>query len=214
MAPLANAKSPTARRVYSYIRFSTPEQKHGDSKNRQDSDAKKWADRNGYEFDEKLRDEGLSAFHGHHRKKGALGRFLAAVKAGQVPPGSILAVENIDRLGREGTKDTLQRIIFELWDGNITVQTLSPEEEYPPDCGNQPKFLGLLICLQRAYDESKRKSEMITKSRDTARSNARQEGKILTSRAPAWLTVVDKEFQPIPAASRTIKRIFEVLRGI
>ena len=93
-------------------------------------------------FDESLRmtDRGLSGYHGLHRTKGVLGTFLRCVENGEVIPGSILVVENIDRLSREGAIKTLQQIIFKLWDRGITLQTLSPEESYEPGCGNDPKF--------------------------------------------------------------------------
>ncbi len=45
-----------------------------------------------------LRDEGLSAFHQHHVKQGALGIFLRAVDDGRIPHGSVLVVEGLDRL--------------------------------------------------------------------------------------------------------------------
>src|SRR5262245_15692237 len=98
----------TTPRVYSYARFSTPEQKVGYSKQRQIEAAEAWAKRNGYHLDGSLRmtDEGLSGFHGLHRTKGALGKFLGAVENGRVPPDSILLVENMDRLGREGPSKT------------------------------------------------------------------------------------------------------------
>src|SRR5690242_14410049 len=84
--------------VYSYIRFSTPEQKLGDSLRRQVEAAKGWAARRGLQFDETLRDEGKSAYRGTHRTKGHLGRFLSRVENGEVPKGSVLVVENTDRL--------------------------------------------------------------------------------------------------------------------
>ena len=40
------------------------------------------------------------AFHQRHVKKGALGVFLKAVEDGQVPAGSFLVVEGLDRLSR------------------------------------------------------------------------------------------------------------------
>src|SRR5688500_10462942 len=91
-------------RVYSYIRFSTPEQALGDSERRQLDKARAWAEKHGNEFDDSLRiaDRGRSAYKGDHRKKGALGEFLERVRTGEVTPGSILVVEDIDRLSREG----------------------------------------------------------------------------------------------------------------
>src|SRR5882757_2817482 len=90
-------------RVYSYLRFSDPQQRDGDSTRRQDDEAKRYADKHGLVLDTALRmtDEGLSGYHGAKKKKGALGAFLVKVEDGEVPVGSILLVENVDRLSRE-----------------------------------------------------------------------------------------------------------------
>lgn len=207
-------------RVYSYIRFSTKEQKLGDSERRQLDDARAWAKREGAELDETLTDEGLSGYHGHHRTKGNLGRFLAAVEVGTIPPGSTLLVENLDRLGREGPKKMLQEIIFKLWDRDLALQTLSPEETYEPGCDNDPKFLALLLYLQRAWEESKRKSDIGFANWKRKREKARN-GIIATGKCPAWLEVVEDEptkarsFEVILEAAQTIRTIFNwKLQGI
>ena len=73
---------PTA---YSYIRFSTPEQRKGDSLRRQLEDSQKWADEHGYViWTNKLRDEGRSAYHGDHLERGALGQFSKKVEDGRI----------------------------------------------------------------------------------------------------------------------------------
>ncbi len=63
------------RRVYSYIRFSTPEQAKGHSLQRQLDYTRRFADEHGLYLDDSLtlRDEGLSAYHQAHIKRGALG---------------------------------------------------------------------------------------------------------------------------------------------
>ncbi len=69
-------------KCYSYSRFSSPEQKKGDSLRRQNEYAEKWAQKNGFELDDTLRmqDEGLSAFRGAHITRGALGQYLDLVE--------------------------------------------------------------------------------------------------------------------------------------
>jgi len=163
-----------------------------------------------------LIDAGKSAFHGHHRTEGKLGDFLSAVESGKVSRGSILLVENIDRLSREGALSTLKDIIFKLWDQGITLQTLSPEETYEPNCNDSGKWMGLLFCMQRAQEESQRKSDLIRASRDRGRVLAREQKKILTSRAPAWMYVDDqKTFQAIPEAADVVRLIFDLrLKGV
>lgn len=215
MAKAKAEKAINAPRVYSYVRFSTPEQELGDSERRQVDKAKAWAVRKGLTFDESLSDRGLSGFHGVHRTHGAMGHFLERVVAGQVPTGSIIVVENSDRLGREGPAKMLQGIIFKLWDNGISIVTLSPEETYDPGCDGSPKFIGLLIYLQRAYDESKRKSEVITDARESARRRAREDGTTLTKQLPAWLRDKDGQRIPIPEAAATIELMFDLkLKGL
>lgn len=205
-----------AARVYSYLRFSTPEQALGDSERRQLEAARAWAKRKGLELDESIKpDRGLSGYHGHHRKHGNLGDFLALVESGGVARGSILLVENIDRLGREGVSATLRQIIFKLWDNDITLQTLSPEESYEPGSDESPKFLALFLYMQRARDESAQKSYRIRAARDRARVAAHEEKRVLTKMCPAWLRVVNKQFEVIPEAAETIRMIFELkLQGM
>src|SRR5687767_14004210 len=69
---------------FSYVRFSTPEQKEGDSLRRQTEAAKSWCKRNGVRLDESttLHDLGKSAYLGDHRKnpdRFALAAFLQMV---------------------------------------------------------------------------------------------------------------------------------------
>lgn len=207
-------------KIYSYIRFSTDEQALGDSERRQLDNAKRWADSKGLELDKTLTliDRGVSGFKGAHRTKGCLGRFLDAVKCSKVPSGSILLIENPDRLSREGFCATLRNIIFQLWDHGITLQTLSPEATYKPGCDNDPSFIALMIYLQRAQDESQRKSERIRTARNQARRDAQENKQVLTGRVPAWLipTYESKgskkrvvKLSVIPDAVATIRRIFQ-----
>jgi DNA invertase Pin-like site-specific DNA recombinase len=207
-------------RVYSYVRFSTPEQRMGDSERRQLEAAREWAKRKGYELDELTPDRGLSGFHGHHRTRGAFGKFLAMSEADRVPRGSTLVVENVDRLGREAPADALQEVIFKLWNRGVTIQTLSPEEIYEPGCSKSPKFIVLIILLQRAYDESQRKSERIKAVRAEERRQAREEGRKITGRVPHWIRVTwDRSnpkrpkiarMDPIPEAAAAVRRIFQM----
>lgn len=81
-------------KAYSYIRFSTPEQQHGDSFRRQSELSQKYAQAHGLTLDEKLtyRDLGVSAFDKSNVRNGELGAFLRAVDSGAVEPGSYLLV--------------------------------------------------------------------------------------------------------------------------
>ncbi|MBL7644656.1 MAG: recombinase family protein [Candidatus Hydrogenedentes bacterium] len=203
-------------RVYSYIRFSTPEQEKGDSLRRQREWRDNYVNANGYHLDTsfKLLDKGRSAFKGEHlRGKGTLGIFLDAVKSGMVPSGSILLVESIDRLTRLEPIEAIEMVCFGLLKHGITVKTTVAE--YPPDAVNDGRIHGLIAEIQRAYQESKRKSELIGAARETARQKARDEKKIITAQCPAWLTKEGDKFVVIPEAEEAIRRLFDLkLKGL
>lgn len=86
-------KSPKA---YSYVRFSTPKQAQGDSYRRQIQQAKDYCVAHNLALDDKtIEDFGVSAFRGSNRTDGALGRFIDAVKSGEIERGSYLLVESV-----------------------------------------------------------------------------------------------------------------------
>lgn len=201
-----------AQKVYSYSRFSTPEQAAGDSERRQYDAAKKYADENGLVFDESLRmtDRGLSGYHGVHRKKGALGAFLEKVKSGEVPKGSILVVENIDRLGREEVVEALETIVFGLIKHGITIRTTNPEGEYTRESLRSHGIYKLIVDIERAHGESDRKSELGRATWTHKRKQARKGMTVLTSRAPAWLRLVDGRFEVIPEAAEAVRMVFDL----
>lgn len=195
----------------------------GDSERRQLEAAEKYANDKGVQLDETLKDEGRSGYHGEHKKKGALGRFLIRVKNGngEIPKNSILLVENIDRLGREPILDAFETVTSLIKNG-VNIQTLVPYEFYDIKSVNSYLIYQLIGQMQRAHEESKRKSDLVSQAREKARRDARETGKKLTARCPAWLdTVRDSDddrlidFKINPDAQETIKTIFDLkLKGI
>ncbi|MCG5246896.1 recombinase family protein [Methylorubrum sp. B1-46] len=115
-------------KAYSYIRFSRPEQLRGDSLRRQTEAANKWAAKRGVVIDESLRDLGVSALRGANRIKGALGRFHDLVEKGQVPAGSYLIVESLDRLSRKAVGEVLPDFMLLINAGIVIVTLLNRQE--------------------------------------------------------------------------------------
>lgn len=117
-------------KVYSYLRFSDPRQALGNSADRQLHYAQQWAKTKGLLLDESLslKDEGLSAYHQHHVKQGALGVFLRAVEAGRIKNGSVLVVEGLDRLSRAEPIQA-QAQLAQIINAGITVVTASDGRE-------------------------------------------------------------------------------------
>ena len=200
-------------KAFSYLRFSTPEQAKGDSLRRQTDLRDDWLRRHpDAELDTSLRmtDLGVSAFKGKHRSdKAALGRFVAEVEAGRVPPGSYLLVENLDRLSREDVDDALE-LLLSLTRRGIKVVQLSPVEVVYQKPVEPMKLLMGIMEMSRGNSESLMKAERVGKAREKARELARTERRVLTARCPAWLRVVDGEFQVIPEAAKAIGELFRL----
>jgi DNA invertase Pin-like site-specific DNA recombinase len=199
-------------KAYSYIRFSTPEQRKGDSLRRQIKGAEAWAKKHGVELDNTLKpDEGFSAFNGHHRTKGALGEFLRLVESSKIPKGSILIVESLDRLSREQVLDALGQFT-QIISRGIKVVTLSDGMEYSEESinANFGQLLMSIVIMSRAHEESATKSKRLKEAWETKRKNIQKEK--LTKRCPAWLKLSEDrtEYKPIDIREQTIRDIFRM----
>lgn len=201
--------------AYSYIRFSAKEQERGDSIRRQLALRDAWLERHpGITLDESLtlRDLGVSAFRGLHRKGDthALGQFLRLVETGRVAPGSVLLVENLDRLSREDELAATHMFTGLLLAG-ITVVQLEPETVFDRDA-DQLAIMRAVLELGRAHAESARKSVRVSAAWDEKKRRAGEDGKPITAKAPAWLELVDDKFQFRPGALELLRRMVTMCR--
>ena len=149
--------------VFSYIRFSHPDQAKGDSLRRQTEAARAWCARNGLCLDESttLRDLGKSAYTGKHRSnpdRHALAAFLKLVEQGRVPRGSFLVIENLDRLSREDERSAL-RLWMDILDQGVNIVQLHPETIFRHEKSDMMDIMRAIIELSRGHGESARKSE-------------------------------------------------------
>ncbi len=199
------------QKAYSYIRFSTLEQKKGDSLRRQMQGAEDWAKEHDYILDDRMKDEGLSAFKGDHKIKGSLGRFLKLVKAGKIEKESVLIVESMDRLSREPYLTAFDQL-RELTKCGVRVVTLDPVGDYTEK--NLSENIGGLMSaisdMDRAHRESSLKSKRLKSTWEAKRSNINN--KVLTNRCPAWLKRSEdwKEYEKIKDRCLLIKKIFKL----
>lgn len=208
----------TTPKVFSYLRFSTPEQAMGDSKRRQVEAARDWAEERGLTLDDELADEGVSGFRGANtRDDAALGSFLAAVQAGDVPRGSILVVESLDRLSRDFILEA-QNVLTSLLIAGITVVTLGDRREYSRESvnANPTDLLVSMLVLMRANEESETKAKRLRASWVAKRRDAAACGKRMTATCPAWLEASSNGtgFLVLPDRAAVVRRIFtETLAG-
>jgi DNA invertase Pin-like site-specific DNA recombinase len=195
--------------VYAYIRWSTDEQAKGDSERRQTEGARKYAERQGWQLSDEviITDAGLSAFTGENVSRGNLGRLLKDVEAGKIPKGSVILVENLDRLSREGI-DLCRDIIRTFTKADIEVRTINDGIIY------NAKTFGLIehvmsgVKSYLAKDESDKKSGRVRDAWETKRTQAKTQP--LTKRCPAWLRLLENgKFEVLEDRSKVVRQIFE-----
>jgi DNA invertase Pin-like site-specific DNA recombinase len=200
-------------KVYSYSRWSTPEQAKGDSFRRQAEAAQRWAERHGYILDDTLRitDEGISAFRGSNALDGGLSRFLEACRKNLIEPGSFLLVESLDRISRMPPRKA-QRLIDDIVDNEVTIVTLNDDQHYTSTrLDNDPTALLIAMMVSwRAHEESKTKGRRVAAAWDEKRRRVRANpSERLTRRGPSWLIpTVEGGWSAHPAKSATVQRIF------
>lgn len=197
-------------KAYSYIRMSRPEQLKGDSLRRQLEASRRYAEQNGLELDDQLQDLGLSAYHGDHRERGALGAFLALVEQGKVPRGSLLIVESLDRLSRQTVLDALQQFTS-LINAGVEIVTLTDAQRYSRATisADWAKLLVSLTVMARAHEESATKARRLSAAWENKRAKAVAKLQPMTARCPAWICLVDGKYQLIPERAAIVRRIFE-----
>lgn len=204
--------------VYSYTRFSDPRQGAGQSSERQNDLAAKWAASRGLVLDASLsmHDEGLSAYHQRHVKTGALGVFLAAVQAGRIPVGSFLIVEQLDRLSR-AEPQVAQAQLTQIIMAGITVVTTKDKKEYSRKGfkENSMDLVMSLLVMIRAHEESERKSQLVTASIRILCERwqaGTYRGIIRNGTDPAWLKRVGDQWEFVPERVAAVQTAIDLYR--
>jgi len=195
----------------SYVRYSSVGQSDGDSVRRQSEATEAYCRKHGLTLTDKFRlqDSGKSAFHGLNRNAtSALGQFEKQVAAGEIPKGTVLIVENLDRLSRAEISEALALLLGLIRNG-IEIVALSDNERKYTKAGvdaNPMELVMSIMVLSRAHDESKTRSYRIKASWHNRKKLA-MEGKHINIQLPGWLENRDGKYVLDIAKAKTIKRI-------
>jgi DNA invertase Pin-like site-specific DNA recombinase len=202
-------------KAFSYVRFSTPDQAKGASYDRQIEAAQAYARERGLELAETTyKDLGVSAFRSQNAQTGALWAFLKAVKDGEVPSGSFLLVESIDRLTRDNILEA-QSLFGLIINSGITLVTLLDRREYSREkiIANPPELIVSIAIMMRGHEESATKSRRMADvyKRKRGAASAGTIGKPFTKMLPAWLRWSDDKgaIEVIPERAAVIQSVFE-----
>ena len=162
-----------------------------------------------------LVDRGLSAFHGRHRSRGALGAFICAAEAGQIPHGSVLVVEDLDRFSRE-TASHAEELLHALFKQELALGILRDDVVVDRQLYDEPSSLGLRVMLMTrrdaAHDYSRKLSGRISdvwqrRQRDWIEHRKPYLGK---GSRPEWLSDDGAKFIEIKKAVHLVQRIFKL----
>jgi DNA invertase Pin-like site-specific DNA recombinase len=205
-----SAKTTTVRRAFRYARVSNKSQVDGFGLDRQMEDTRAMCRRHGWVLDDQVfTDDGLSAFTGSNVRAGELGVFIDLVKSGRIPVGSILIVENTDRLSRLPASDA-NAVITSIVNAGIDIATTKPEAIYTRSNINQlATWLPLQVQQCLAHEESLKKSERLLDAWKRKR-DALAEGKKLRKKGPWWLRVSadGKTWVQKPKEVAVVRQIF------
>lgn len=204
--PDAMPRNPAA---YAYIRFSTDDQRKGHSLERQIANVRAFAEARGLPpLDvQSFRDEGVSAFRGTNDTKGALGKFLDRVKAGDIGEGDWLVLENLDRLSRRSLEEAFP-LLTSITNAGVTVATVNDGAIYKRGGFDFATFMRAGLAQELAHQESKKKSERLCAV--WAAKRAKLAERKLTARCPGWLKLSEdkKTFTVIPERAKVVRRVF------
>ncbi|MEI9406936.1 recombinase family protein [Mesorhizobium argentiipisi] len=178
---------PQPIRAYSYIRMSTDTQLHGDSRRRQLELSERYAEKHGLELVEEFRleDIGVSAFRGANLSiDSSLGRFLQIVRKGEVPAGSYLLLESLDRLSRQDVFTSLS-LFTDIIKAGIKIVTLADDQVYTSEKTDFSQLVVSLAIMSRAHEESQTKSRRLAEAWTNKRRTVNDSK--LTAISPSWL---------------------------
>lgn len=190
MTPTKQPKPTSPKgKVYSYVRFSSAAQELGSSLVRQYELTRQWATQNGYEIDDNLKfeDLGVSGFKQDARREG-LERLLAAIDAGYIKSGDVVAIERLDRLSRAGLARS-QQLLNSILSRGVNVVAVEEGLFLNKDSPNVfNDVLRVLLAAELANRQSVEKSKRVKDAKRRQRAAA-AEGKVIRKRLPIWLTM-------------------------
>ena len=176
--------------AYVYVRFSTTQQEPGSSKDRQLESCRTFIRERGWQEVEVVYDLGVSAWKGAHLSSGNLGKFASRLRTGEIPAGSVIVVEQIDRLSRQEARKT-QRWIEDICDLGYKIATAADGRVYDAQSlnANLADLLLILVQGQAANDYVETLSRRAKGSIQKRLKDARETGAVAYGNVPGWLKV-------------------------
>ena len=213
----ASSELDAPRLAFSYLRVSDPKQARDGrvGLDRQEESFLPFCERHGLTpSPEALIDKGRSAYHGTHRKKGALGRFIEAAEAGQIPEGSVLVVDDLSRFSRE-TASLAEELLHRLWKTGCALGVVAElDRVITRDVYDKDDWVGTVLQINRRIvnRDSAEKSRKISdvwqrRQRDWLEHRKPYLGK---GSRPEWLSDDGISFVEIEKSVELVQRMFRL----
>jgi DNA invertase Pin-like site-specific DNA recombinase len=143
-------------------------------------------------------DAGVSAFGGKNLHGGNLGRFLADAKAGRFGAEPLaLLIEDVDRFSRAAPLEVLPVLIDDLLNAGLTIAVMGKGRDISSASikANQMELHELLFWVGASHEFSERLSRRIGHVHQAKRDRIRNGEAVTPHNAPAWLDLVDGQWQ-------------------
>ena len=142
-----------------------------------------------------------------------LGLFLKACQAGRIKKGSLLLVENLDRLSRNEAMKAIN-LIQQIVEAGVTIVTRIPERVINAETVNDFGLLmEIVVTAFRAHEESKTKGFRVAQRWDEKRRllATNPHSAKMTGKGPSWLKLDEdgKTWKKIPERVAIVKQIFQ-----
>lgn len=191
--------------AFSYIRFSSAEQAHGDSLTRQQEYVAKWllAHPEYSLSSASFQDLGISGYSGKHLENG-FGKLLAAVESGVIKSTDVVLIEAIDRAGRL-EPSVMLHLLTGIVNAGVKLITLDDGITYSNDPNNSNNLFLLVAKVQQAHQYSDALSRRIKDAYTRKREKAAA-GDGVKRHTPIWLT---SEGELVEGLAPIIVQVFE-----
>ncbi|MEZ7211422.1 recombinase family protein [Pantoea ananatis] len=178
--------------AFSYVRFSTKSQATGTSLERQLNASKLFCSQNNLMLSsKKYNDLGISGFK--NVKRPELEQMLEAIESGDIPQGSFILIEAIDRLSRKGISHT-QDVLKQILSKGVKVafvgedaKTLAGQILDKNSLNDLSSVILVALAADLAHKESVRKSKLIKSAKAIIRQKA-LDGKKVRGHTMFWIT--------------------------
>ena len=193
----------------SYLRFSSPKQRKGDSYNRQIKATEDYCRKNNLNLIHKIEDKGVSGWTEENLDETAsLGKLLNLIELGKIKKGTTLIIENLDRLTRTHLTKAL-RLFLGILENGIDIATTMDSRRYTMKADSTDLIIAITYLI-RGNDESETKSKRVKEAWVKKRHLIESGVPVKMTQHPNWLIFENNKYIEKTEAVAVVKRVYEM----